>query len=61
MKTYEDFWEFHYYGTVTDRNEVSKDCRCHECRNWFETTMPFFDEEENREYELCDECMELYN
>jgi len=40
--------------------EVRKDCRCHECRQWVEETTTFFDDEENKEVELCEECLPLY-
>ena len=56
-----DFLEFHYYGIVTDRNEVRKDCRCHECRQWVEETTTFFDKEETgEELELCSDCLNWY-
>ena len=40
--------------------EVRKDYRCHECKQWFEETSSFFDEETNEEVELCEECIEIY-
>ena len=40
--------------------ETKKDYRCHECKQWFEETVSFFDEETNKEVELCDECTEIY-
>ena len=48
-------------GSYNIWSDARKDYRCHECRNWFEETNTFFDEEETGDtIELCDECLEIY-
>jgi len=55
---YTNFEEYERLALQSEHER--KDYRCHECNDWFEETTTFFDMEENKEIELCEDCIVYY-